>query len=102
MRRKGTMNRGGQAYAAFFCAAFIDLTALSTSSTCPGTFKPRHSCTRTLQDYLDRTGLPLSSIDKALQKAEAKGLITRDWARVRPTERGFDFLSDLQELFLAD
>ena len=55
-----------------------------------------------LQDYLDRTGLPLSSIDKALQKAEAKGLITRDWARVRPTERGFDFLSDLQELFLAD
>ncbi|MEN5178852.1 radical SAM family heme chaperone HemW [Comamonas testosteroni] len=55
-----------------------------------------------LQDYLDRTGLPLSSIDKALQQAEAKGLITRDWARVRPTERGFDFLSDLQELFLAD
>ncbi|WP_395024388.1 radical SAM family heme chaperone HemW [Comamonas odontotermitis] len=55
-----------------------------------------------LQDYLDRTGLPLSSIDKALQRAEAKGLITRDWARVRPTERGFDFLSDLQELFLAD
>ncbi|MGF6213026.1 radical SAM family heme chaperone HemW [Comamonas sp. 4034] len=55
-----------------------------------------------LQDYLDRTGLPLSSIDKALQQAEAKGLITRDWAQVRPTERGFDFLSDLQELFLAD
>ena len=55
-----------------------------------------------LQDYLDRTGLPLSSIDKALQQAEAKGLITRDWARVRPTERGFDFLSDLQELFLVD
>jgi len=55
-----------------------------------------------LQDYLDRTGLPLSSIDKALQRAEAKGLITRDWARVRPTERGFDFLSDLQELFLVD
>ena len=33
---------------------------------------------------------------------EAKGLIERDFARVRPTERGFDFLSDLQELFLAD
>ena len=55
-----------------------------------------------LQDYLDRTGLPLSSIDKALRTAEAKGLITRDFARVQPTERGFDFLSDLQELFLAD
>jgi hypothetical protein len=28
-------------------------------------------------------------------------LIERDFARVRPTERGFDFLSDLQALFLA-
>ena len=55
-----------------------------------------------LQDYLDRTGLPMSSIAKALDQAEAKGLITRDFARVQPTERGFDFLSDLQELFLAD
>ena len=55
-----------------------------------------------LQDYLDRTGLPLSSIAKPLALAEAKGLITRDFAHVQPTERGFDFLSDLQELFLAD
>ena len=55
-----------------------------------------------LQDYLDRTGLPLSSIEKALKAAETKGLITRDWQRVTPTERGFDFLSDLQELFLAE
>ena len=55
-----------------------------------------------IQDYLDRTGLPLSSIAKALEQAEAKGLITRDFAHVQPTERGFDFLSDLQELFLAD
>ena len=55
-----------------------------------------------LQDYLDRTGLPLSSIEKALKAAEAKGLITRDWQRVTPTERGFDFMSDLQELFLAE
>ncbi len=55
-----------------------------------------------LQDYLDRTGLPLSSIEKALKAAEAKGLITRDWQRVTPTERGFDFLSDLQELFLGE
>ena len=29
-------------------------------------------------------------------------LIVRDGGQVRPTERGFDFLSDLQELFLAD
>ncbi|MBC5786176.1 oxygen-independent coproporphyrinogen III oxidase-like protein [Ramlibacter sp. USB13] len=53
-----------------------------------------------LQDFVDRTGLPLSAIDKGLREAEAKGLIARDFARVRPTEKGFDFLSDLQGLFL--
>ena len=55
-----------------------------------------------LQDFVARTGLPLSTIEKPLQEAVAKGLLERDLARVRPTERGFDFLSDLQGLFLAD
>ncbi|WP_408642917.1 radical SAM family heme chaperone HemW [Acidovorax bellezanensis] len=55
-----------------------------------------------LQDYMERTGLPLSTIAKGLEMAERKGLITRDLGRVVPTELGFDFLSDLQELFLAD
>jgi len=55
-----------------------------------------------LQDFADRTGLPLSAIEKPLREAEAKGLVERDFARVKPTERGFDFLSDLQALFLAD
>ena len=54
-----------------------------------------------LQDFVARTGLPLTSIEAGLQQAEEKGLITRDMVRVRPTERGFDFLSDLQSLFLA-
>lgn len=54
-----------------------------------------------LQDFADRTGLPLSAIQQGLKEAEHKGLIERDFARVRPTERGFDFLSDLQALFLA-
>lgn len=54
-----------------------------------------------LQDFIARTGLPLTSIEPGLQEAERKGLITRDMVRVRPTERGFDFLSDLQGLFLA-
>jgi oxygen-independent coproporphyrinogen-3 oxidase len=53
-----------------------------------------------LQDFSERTGLPLSAIEKPLQEAQAKGLIERDLARVKPTERGFDFLSDLQSLFL--
>ena len=54
-----------------------------------------------LQDFMDRTGLPLSAIEQPLREAEAKGLVERDFVRVRPTERGFDFLSDLQSLFLA-
>ena len=53
-----------------------------------------------LQDFSDRTGLPLSAIEQPLREAEAKGLVERDLARVKPTERGFDFLSDLQALFL--
>ena len=52
--------------------------------------------------FAERTGLPLSRIMPALQQAEAKGWIERDPASLRPTERGFDFLSDLQELFLPD
>ncbi len=55
-----------------------------------------------LQDFSDRTGLPLSAIQQGLAQAEQKGLVERDFARVRPTQRGFDFLSDLQALFLAD
>jgi putative oxygen-independent coproporphyrinogen III oxidase len=54
-----------------------------------------------LQAFCDRTGLPLSAIEPALQAAQRKGLIERDLLRVKPTTRGFDFLSDLQALFLA-
>jgi len=51
---------------------------------------------------MDRTGLPPSSIAAALQKAEQAGWIEREGAWVRPSARGFDFLSDLQELFLPE
>lgn len=47
-----------------------------------------------------RTGLPLSTVAPALDEAERRGLIGRDLVRVWPTARGFDFLSDLQQLFL--
>jgi putative oxygen-independent coproporphyrinogen III oxidase len=53
-----------------------------------------------LQDFVERTGLALTAIEAPLQEAERKGLIQRDLGRVKPTPRGFDFLSDLQELFL--
>jgi oxygen-independent coproporphyrinogen-3 oxidase len=55
-----------------------------------------------LRDFGERTGLPITAIQAALQQAEQKGLIERDFARVRPTVRGFDFLSDLQTLFLSN
>ncbi len=53
-----------------------------------------------LQDFADRTGLPLTAISQPLQEAELKGLIERDLVSVKPTVRGFDFLNDLQSLFL--
>lgn len=55
-----------------------------------------------LRDFTERTGLAITAIEAGLQEAERKGLIERDFARVRPTVRGFDFLSDLQELFLQE
>ncbi len=54
-----------------------------------------------LQDFSARTGLALSTIAAPLAKAEQRGLIERDLQRVRPTALGFDFLSDLQALFLV-
>lgn len=54
-----------------------------------------------LQYFCERTGLPLTAIQAGLEEAERKGLIERDLVRVKPTERGFDFLNDLQELFLV-
>ncbi|HEX2332426.1 MAG TPA: hypothetical protein VHI32_04560, partial [Burkholderiales bacterium] len=52
--------------------------------------------------FEERTGLSLLSIEKSLHQAEERGLLERDWKRVRPTRRGQRFLNDLLELFLAD
>ena len=54
--------------------------------------------------FTERCGLPLSAIAKPLEEAERRGLVARtglpgaEW--IQPTVRGFDFLNDLQELFL--
>lgn len=53
-----------------------------------------------LQQFSDRTGLPLSAIDSVLFEAQHQGLLECDSTRVKPTARGFDFLNDLQSLFL--
>ncbi len=50
----------------------------------------------------ERTGLAPTVLQRPLAEAERRGLIERDLQRVRPTARGYDFLSDLQALFLPD
>ncbi len=50
--------------------------------------------------FAERTGLPAIRLASALDEAVHKGWIERDGQWVRPTERGFDFLSDVQALFL--
>jgi putative oxygen-independent coproporphyrinogen III oxidase len=51
-----------------------------------------------LQRFVERTGQPLHRIEAT--RAQARGLIEREAARVRPTPLGFDFLSELQQMFL--
>ena len=55
--------------------------------------------------FTERTGLPLQRIEAAVETAVQRGLLQRDLlqrhtARLAPTARGFDFLSDLQQIFL--
>ena len=55
-----------------------------------------------LQDFVEKTGLPVTALQPGLDEAERTGLIERDLVWVKPTERGFDFLNDLQSLFLTE
>jgi oxygen-independent coproporphyrinogen-3 oxidase len=55
-----------------------------------------------LQDFAEKTGLPVTALQPGLDEAERRGLIERDLVSIKPTERGFDLLNDLQALFLAD
>jgi len=50
--------------------------------------------------FAERTGFPLAIVQKELGVAEARGLIERDPAAIRPTALGRRFLNDLQQLFL--
>jgi len=51
--------------------------------------------------FEERTGLPLTAVQAQLAEAERKGLIERDWQRLRPTERGRLFLNELLGLFVG-
>jgi len=50
--------------------------------------------------FTERTGLPPTTMQRQLEEAERRGLMTVDHARWRPTALGARFLSDLQALFL--
>lgn len=52
--------------------------------------------------FRERTGLEISTIEAALAKGEASGLLERDWQTLRPSQRGQRFLNELLELFLPD
>ncbi|MDI9331085.1 MAG: radical SAM family heme chaperone HemW [Alphaproteobacteria bacterium] len=52
--------------------------------------------------FTERTGLPISSVRSGLEQAESMHWLVRQGDRIQPSERGFDLLSDLQALFLAD
>lgn len=50
--------------------------------------------------FSERTGLPLSVINKGLSDASKKGLLDDHPSKLRPTELGLRYLNNLQELFL--
>ena len=52
--------------------------------------------------FIERTGLPMTSIEPALQEAERRGLIERTHEKIAPTPLGQRFLNDLQALFLNE
>ena len=53
-----------------------------------------------LASFSERTGLPLSALREGLAQARQRGLMEDDAAQLQATPRGFDFLSELQQLFL--
>ena len=55
-----------------------------------------------LQSFNYRTGLPPSVLQEALAQGRARGWLEADLQQIRPTARGFDFLNDLQALFLNE
>ena len=52
--------------------------------------------------FYQHVGLPISHIDKALQKAEQQELVTWDIHRICPTDKGQRYVNSLSELFLPD
>lgn len=52
--------------------------------------------------FSERTGLPISTIEKTLTKAEADGLLNWDINRILPSAKGRVFLNNLLEMFVVE
>jgi coproporphyrinogen III oxidase-like Fe-S oxidoreductase len=52
--------------------------------------------------FTERTGLPITVIERELAQVEKAVLLERDHLRIRPTGKGQRFLNDLLEPFLPD
>ena len=55
-----------------------------------------------IETFVERTGLPITSIQRQLDEAEQRVLITRDFQHVAPTLLGRRFLNDLLQIFLPE
>ena len=51
--------------------------------------------------FSERTGLPLSTISKALGQASKQGLLDENPSKLKATDQGLRYLNNLQELFLS-
>lgn len=51
--------------------------------------------------FSERTGLPLSTISKALAQATQKGLLDENPSKLKASDQGLRYLNNLQELFLG-
>ncbi|MDX1668572.1 MAG: radical SAM family heme chaperone HemW [Limnobacter sp.] len=54
------------------------------------------------QYFTERCGRPVSDLQRPLKLGLEKGLISPEPGRFKATSRGFDFLNDLQQLFLGE
>ncbi|HET7061972.1 MAG TPA: radical SAM family heme chaperone HemW [Nitrosospira sp.] len=52
------------------------------------------------ETFVERTGVPITAIQRQLDEAERGGLIERDYRRIAPTLTGKRFLNDLLQIFL--
>jgi oxygen-independent coproporphyrinogen-3 oxidase len=52
--------------------------------------------------FQERTGLPITTVQKQLDEAEQRGLLVHDHHRIKPTVLGRRFLNDLLQIFLPE